>query len=167
MTFSQVNLDDPYFSVSYFNVLAIVLCVILQCFGHCDVCHSSMFWPLCCVSFFNVLAIVMSVILQCFGHCVVCHSSKEWHTSQWPKHWRMTHNTMAKTSKNDTHHNGQNIEEWHTTQWPKHWRMTHVLAIVMCVILRFTDSDYLFGIFKLFLAIYDETLHFLPKQSTK
>ena len=27
----------------------------------------------------------------------------------------------------------------------------HILAIVLSVLLRYTDSDYLFGIFKLFL----------------
>ena len=31
---------------------------------------------------------------------------------------------------------------------------THFLAIVLSVLLRYTDSDYPFGIFKLFLSPY-------------
>jgi hypothetical protein len=96
-------------------LLAIVLSVILRFtatsdyplvyFGHCIVCHSSLygyfwlpfgiFWPLYCLSFFALrllliilwylLDITLSVILRftatsdyplvSFGHCIVCHSS--------------------------------------------------------------------------------------------
>jgi lipopolysaccharide export LptBFGC system permease protein LptF len=63
---------------------------------------------------------------------------------------------MAKRQKN-RQHNGQKTEE-QTTQWPKDriWPLCCLffclLAIVLSVLLQYTDSDYLFGIFKLFIA---------------
>jgi hypothetical protein len=67
---------------------------------------------------------------------------------------------MAKRQKN-RQHNGQKTEE-QTTQWTKDRRTDntmakrqknrqHILSIVFSVFLGYTDSDYLFGIFKLFL----------------
>jgi hypothetical protein len=99
--------------ITLWYLLSIVLSIILRftatsdyrlvSFGHCIVCHSSVysyfwlpfgiFWTLYCLSFFGLrllitlwylLDIVLSVILRftasdyplvSFGHCIVCHSS--------------------------------------------------------------------------------------------
>jgi hypothetical protein len=65
---------------------------------------------------------------------------KEGQTTQWPKEGQTT----------------QWPKEGQTTQWPKEGQTTQwlsvllLLAIVLSGLLRITDSDYPFGIFKLF-----------------
>ena len=107
----------------------------LVSFGHCSVCSSSIywfwlplwyllaivlsvprrfiesdclfgiFWPLYCLFFVNLLVLIAPLVS--FGHCIVCSSSIDWF-------------------------------------WLPLW---YLLAIVLSVFRRFTDSDYPFGIF--------------------
>ena len=112
------------FLITLWYLLDIALSVILRftaisdyplvTFGHCIVCHSSLygyfwlpfgiFWPLHCLSFFGLrlllitlwylLAIVLSVILRftatsdyplvSFDHCIVCHSYIRVRASHYP-----------------------------------------------------------------------------------
>jgi hypothetical protein len=136
---------------------------LLVSYGHCVVCHSlidgfwlpltGILWPLCCLSFFDwrilitpywyLMAIVLSVILWLtdsdypllvsYGHCVVCHSLIDgfWLpliSILWP---------LCCLPFFD-------LQILITPYW-------YLMAIVLSVILWFTDSDYPFGIFKLFL----------------
>jgi hypothetical protein len=115
--------------------------------------------------------------LVSFGHFVVCSSSiyRFWLPQSETVYWRRTDNTMAKRYQRGN----QNlyIEEGQTTQWPTDTKgviricplvslghcvvcsssicwfwlpLWYLLAIVLSVLLQYTDSDYSFGIFKLF-----------------
>jgi hypothetical protein len=97
------------------------------------------FWPLCCQLFFDIQILITPLVS--FGHRVV--------------------NAMAKRYQRGN----QNlyIEEELTTQWPKdikgiirisiskknwHWLpLWYIMTIVSSALLRYTDSDYPFGIF--------------------
>jgi hypothetical protein len=135
---------------------------------HCIVSPS--LWPLYCISF--ALAIVLFLLR--FGHCIVSPSlwplhcrnntmakakekqyngQSEGDTIQWPT--RRRNNTMAKAKEKQ--YNGQS--EGQTIQWPSVvspslWSLcclSFALAIVLSL-LRFTTSDYSYGIFKLLLV---------------
>ena len=70
----------PLCCLSFFD-LQILITPLVSC-GHCVVCHSLIYtdsdysfgilWPLCCLSFFD-LQILITPLVSC-GHCVVCHS---------------------------------------------------------------------------------------------
>jgi hypothetical protein len=96
-------------------------------------------WPLCCLFFFNIQILITPLVS--FGHCVVCSS---------------TDNTMANRYQRG---NQNQYIEGQTTQWPKDTKgviricirfwllLWYLLVIVLSVLLQYTDSDYLFGIF--------------------
>ena len=146
-------------------LLAIVLSVLLR-FTDSDYSFG-IFWPLCCVSFFDLQILITPLVS--FGHCVVCPSSIYrfwlllWHLVAivlsvllwftvsdypfgifWPL-WCLTffdlqifinplvsfgHCVVCPSS----------IYRFSLPLWC-------LLAIVLSDLLRFTDSDYLFGIF--------------------
>jgi hypothetical protein len=112
------------------------------------------FWPLSCLFFFDLRILITPLVF--FGHCVG------------------TDNTMAKRYQRGNQN--PYIEEEQTTQWPKDTKgvirirkskknrqhngvvcsfliygfvlpLWYLLAIVLSVLLRCTDSDYPFGIF--------------------
>jgi hypothetical protein len=139
----------------------------LVSFGHCVVCSSMIyrFW----LPTWYLLAIVLSVLLwytdsdyplESFGHCVVC-------SSMLSVYHRRTDNTIAKRYQG-CNQNLYIIEE-QTTQWPKDTKGVirisighcvvcssmiyrfllppwYILAIVLSVLLWYTDSDYTLGI---------------------
>jgi hypothetical protein len=123
-------------------LLAIVLSVLLwytDCntplvsFGHCVVWSSmiyrfwlplGIFWPLCCLFFYDIQILITSWYLL-----VIVLSESVYH--------RRTDNTIAKRYQG-SNQNLYIIEE-QTTQWPKD-------AIVLSVLLWYTDSDYPLGI---------------------
>ena len=118
--------------------------------GHCVVCSSSIhgfwlpfgiFWPLCCLFFFDIripitfwylLAIVLFVLLRYtnsdyllvfFGHCVVCSSSIYGFRLPFGIFWPLCCLFFFDI-------------RILITFW-------YLLAIVLFVLLRYTDSDYL------------------------
>jgi hypothetical protein len=60
------------------------------------------------------------------------------------------------------------IEEGQTTQWSQDTKgvIRIYKAIVLSVPLQFVDSDYPFGIFKLFFYLHNNMLYFLLGEST-
>jgi preprotein translocase subunit SecG len=136
--------------------LVLCVCFVDRClsfctfsFGHCVVCSSStygfwllfgIFWPLCCMFFFDVrilitlwylLAIGLSVLLRhtnsdyslvSFGHCVVCSSSTYGFWLLFGIFWPLCCLFFFDI-------------RILITLW-------YLLAIVLSVLLRRTDSDY-------------------------
>ena len=98
--------------------------VLYVCFVDC--CLSFFFWPLCCLSFFD-LWILITPLVSC-GHCVVCPSSI--YGFWFPFLVSCGHCVVCPSS----------IYGFWLTLW-------YLLTIVLSVLLRFTDSDYPFGIF--------------------
>jgi ABC-type transport system involved in cytochrome bd biosynthesis fused ATPase/permease subunit len=127
-----IGLYSKYLKILPNTVRVILLSVRPSSFGHCVVCLSFFFWPLCCLFVLLLLAIVLSV----------CPSSgqkkKDKQTTQWLKEEGQTDNTMAKRRRTNRQHNGQKKKDEQTTQWPKEEGQTR-------------DYDYCFDIFKLFL----------------
>jgi hypothetical protein len=103
--------------------------------------HLGIFWSLCCLFFFNIQILITPLVS--FGHCVVCSSSmyiEEEQTTQWQKDTKGVIRICI--LKKNRQHNGQKI--------PKGWfwlPLWYLLAIVLSVLLQYTDSDYPFGIF--------------------
>jgi hypothetical protein len=120
------------------------------------------FWPLCCLFFYDIQILITPLVS--FGHCVVCSSMiyRFWLESVYH---RRSDNTMAKEYQGGNQ-NLYIIEE-QTTQWPKDTKGVirisvhcvvcssmiyrfwlspwNLLAIVLSVLLWYTDSDYLLG----------------------
>jgi hypothetical protein len=125
------------------------------------------FWPLCCQFFFDIR--IQITPLVSFGHYFVCPSLIY---GFWLSLWYLL--AIVSISKKSRRHNGHKIpkgnqnlyiEEELTTQilitpfvyfghcvvssssiyrfWLPHW---YLLAIVLSVLIRYTDSDYPFGI---------------------
>jgi predicted nucleic acid-binding Zn ribbon protein len=143
-----------------------ILIIPLVSFGHCVVCSSMIYrfwlhpwyilaivlsvllwytdsdyplgicWPLCCLFFYDLHIVITP--LASFGHCVVCSSMIkiprgnqnlyiiEDQTTQWPKDTKGVIRICI--SYKNRQHNGQR-------------------AIVLSVLLWYTDSDYTLGIF--------------------
>jgi hypothetical protein len=120
------------------------------------------FWPLCCL--FDIRILI--TLLVSFGHCVVYPSLIY---SLWLPLWylvaiALSDNTMAKRYQKGN----QNPHIEQTTQWPKDTKRViririsnrgfwlpfwYLLAIVLSV--RYTDSDYPFGIFWPLCCLFD------------
>jgi hypothetical protein len=128
--------QNPYIEEEQ-TTQVIVLSVLLQ---YTDSDYPfGIFWPLRCLFFFNIRILITPLVSV--GHCVV-----------W--YWRRTDNTMTKRYQRGN----QNpyIEEEQTTQWSKDTKgviriwfwlpLWYLLAIVLSVLLQYTDSDYPFGI---------------------
>jgi predicted nucleic acid-binding Zn ribbon protein len=137
-----------------FFVHLLILITPLVSFGHCIVCSSSIYWFW--LSLWYLLAIVLSNGRRTDNTMVKGHQRDnqnqqidEEQTIQWPKDTRGVIR-ISKSTKN-IQFNGQKIPEgcivcsssiyWF---WLPLW---YLLAIVLCVLRRFTDSDYPSGIF--------------------
>ena len=146
-------------------LLAIVLSVLLR-FTDPDY-HFGIFWPLCCLTFFD-LQILITPLLS-FGHCVVCPSSiyRFWlplwyllaivlsdllrftdYDYLFGIIWRLCYLFFFDIQIMIT----SLVSFGHCVIWPssiyRFWfPLWYLLAIVLSVLLRFTDSDYTFGIF--------------------
>jgi hypothetical protein len=118
--------------------------------------------PLYCLFLLDLLILIAPLVS--FDHCIVFSSSIYWFWFPFGIFWPLyclffvTHNIMAKRYQRGNQN--QSIDEEHTIQWPKDpkgairtskstfWLpLWYLLAIVLSVLRRFTDSDYLFGIF--------------------
>ena len=153
-----------------------ILITSLVSFGHCVVwtfrftdsdCTFGIFWPLCCLSFFDLHILITSLVS--FGHCVVWPSSIY---RFWIHLWyllaivlsdrlRFTDSDytfgvfwpLCCLSFFDLHILITSLVSFgHCVVWPSSiygfWILLwYLLAIVLSVLLRFTDSDYTFGIF--------------------
>jgi hypothetical protein len=117
-----------------YHMLAIVLSVLLW---YTDSDYPlGILWPLCCLIFYDIQILIIPWYLLAIVLSV------------------RTDNTMAKRYQGDNQ-NLYIIEE-QTTQWPKDTKGVirrfvlhpwYILAIVLSVLLWFTDSDYTLGIF--------------------
>ena len=112
------------FWLHLWDLLAIVLSDRLR-FTDSD-CTFGVFWPLCCLSFFDLQILITPLVS--FGHCVVWPSSIY---RFWLLRWYLFgHCVVCPFS----------IYRFWLPLW-------YLLAIVLSDLLRFTDSDYTFGIF--------------------
>ena len=125
------------------------------------------FWPLCCLTFFDLQILITPLVS--FGHCVVCSSLRYWF---WLPLWYLLAIVLSDLLRftNYDYHFGifwslcclfvfdililitSLVSFGHCVVWPssiyKFWlHLWYPLAIVLSDLLRFTDSDYLFGIF--------------------
>jgi hypothetical protein len=102
------------------------------------------FWPLCCLSF-DVWILITPLVS--FGHCVVCPSMYGF----WLPLWYLLA-IVYKIRRAWRYQRGnQNLYiEGQTTQWPKDTK--GVIRIHTSKDIQHKDSDYPFGIFKLFLS---------------
>ena len=125
------------------------------------------FWPLCCLTFFD-LQIMITPLLS-FGHCVVCPTSIY---RFWLLLWYLLAIVLSDLLRfTDSDYSfgffwplccltffvlqiliTPLVSFGHCVVWPssiyRFWLLLWcLLAIVLCDLLRFTDSDYLFGIF--------------------
>ena len=125
------------------------------------------FWPLCCLTFFDLQILITPLVS--FGHCVACSSLRYWF---WLPLWYLLAIVLSDLLRftNYDYHFGifwslcclfvfdililitSLVSFGHCVVWPssiyKFWlHLWYPLAIVLSDLLRFTDSDYLFGIF--------------------
>ena len=158
----------------FFDIL--ILITSLVSFGHCVVwpssiyrfwLHFGIFWPLCCLTFFDLQILITSLVS--FGHCVVSPSSNY---RFWLPLWYLLAILMSdllRFTDSDylfgifwplcclTFFDLQIlitplVSFGHCVVWPSSiyriWlHLWCLLVIVLSDRLRFTDSDYLFGIF--------------------
>ena len=146
-------------------LLAIVLSDLLR-FTDSDY-TVGIFWPLCCLTVFDLQILVTSLLS--FGHCVVCSSLRYWF---WLPLWYLL-GIMLSDLLRFTDYDYLFVIFWplccliffdlqilitplvsfgHCVVWPssiyRFWLpLWYLLAIVLSDLLRFTDSDYSFGIF--------------------
>ena len=146
-------------------LLAIVLCDLLR-FTDYDYLFG-IFWPLCCLFFFDILFLITSLVS--FGHCVVWPSSIY---RFWLHLWYLLAIVLSDVPR-FTDSDYSFVVFWplcclsffdlpilitslvsfgHCVVWPSSiyrlWLpLWYHLAIVLSVLLRFTDSDYTFDIF--------------------
>ena len=146
-------------------LLAIVLCVLLRFTDH-DYTFG-IFWPLCCLFFFDILILITSLVS--FGHCVV------WPFSiyrLWLPLWYLLAIVLSDLLRfTDSDYSfgvfwplcclfffdililiTSLVSFGHCVFCPssiyRSWLLLwYLLAIVLSVLLRFTESDYLFGVF--------------------
>ena len=164
----------PLCCLFFFDIL--ILITSLVSFGHYVVWPSSIyrfwlpfgiFWPLCCLTFFD-LQIMITPLLS-FGHCVVCPSSIY---RFWLPLWYLLAIVLADLFRFTDYDYlfgiiwrlcclfffdilimiTSLVSFGHCVIWPssiyRFWYpLWYILATVLSVLLRFTDSDYTFGIF--------------------
>ena len=146
-------------------LLAIVLSVLLQ-YTDSDYLFG-IFWPLCCLFFFDIRILITSLVS--FGHCVVCSSSMYgfwlplWYLLAivlsvllrytdsdylfgifWPLCCLFFFNIRILITSLVSFGHCVVCSSSIYGFWLPLW---YLLAIVLSVLLRYTDSDYLFGIF--------------------
>ena len=102
-------------------ILAIVLSVLLW-FRDCDY-PLGIIWPLCCVFFYDIPILIIPLVS--FDHCVVCSSMIY---RFWLHLWYLLVISSSMIYR----------------FWLHHWCLS---AIVLSVLLWYTDSDYTLGIF--------------------
>ena len=146
-------------------LLAIVLSVLLR-ITDSDYLFG-IFWPLCCLTFFDLQILITPLVS--FGHCVVCSSLRYWF---WLPLWYLLDIVLSDLLR-FTDYDYLFVIFWplccltffdlqilitplvsfgHCVVWPspiyRFWLpLCYLLAIVLSVLLWYTDSDYLFGIF--------------------
>ena len=122
----------PLYRLSYFKVCLLITPLLY--FGHCIVCPSSIdafwlplciFWPLYCLSYFDLCLLITPLV--CFGHCIVCPTLIY---AFWLSPSVSVGHCIVCPSSIDAF-------------WLPLW---YVVAIVSSILLRFTPSDYPFGI---------------------
>ena len=163
----------PLCCLTFFDLQ--ILITSLVSFGHCVVwtfrftdsdCTFGIFWPLCCLSFFDLHILITSLVS--FGHCVVWPSSiyRFW-IHLWYLLAIVLSDRLRFTDSDytfavfwplcclsfDLHILMTSLVSFgHCVVWPssiyRFWiHLWYLLAIVLSVLLRFTDSHYTFGIF--------------------
>ena len=93
---------------------------------------SSNFWPLCCLFFFDLRILITTLVSSTFDHCVVCPSSIY---RFWLSRWYLLTFDHCVVCPSLIY-----------GFWLPLWYL-QLLTIALSVLLRFTDSDYHFGIF--------------------
>ena len=156
---------DLQILITPWYLLAIVLSVLLR-FTDPDY-PFGIFWPLCCLTVFDLQILVTSLVS--FGHCVVCSSLRYWF---WLPLWYLLAIVLSDLllfTDSDNYFGvfwslcclfffdililiTSLVSFGHCVVWPssiyRFWlHLWYLLAIVLSDLLRFTDSDYLFGIF--------------------
>ena len=145
-------------------LLAIVLCFVLR-FRDPDY-PFGIFWPLCCLSFFDLQILITPLVS--FGHCVVFRSSIY---RSWLHLWYLLAIVLSVLRFTDSDYSfgilwplcclsffdlrfpiTPLVSFGHCDVWPSSiyrflLTLWYLLAIVLSVLLRFTDSDYPFGVF--------------------
>ena len=167
------------FRLPLWYLLAIVLSVLLQ-FTDSDYLFG-IFWSLCCLSFFNLRIPITSLVS--FGHCVVCPSSI--YGFRLPLWYLLAIVLSVLLQFTDSDYLfgifwslcclsffnlripiTSLVSFGHCVVCPSsiygfRLPLWYLLVIVLSVLLQFTDSDYLFGIFTIFFlpqSILIETL---------
>jgi hypothetical protein len=143
----------------YLQTLAIVLSVLLRYRDSDYLFGIFKLWPLCYLFFFKIRILIIPLVSSNFGHCVVCSSSKEEQPTQLPKFEDTKGIIRIRISRKNKQHNGQSLQIPKRLSESVYRRRTDnidvcrfvlfLLAIVLSVLLQYTDSDYPFGIFKL------------------
>ena len=153
------------FWLTLWYLLAILLSVLLR-FTDSDYLFG-IFWPLCCLTFFDLQIMITSLVS--FGHCVVCSSLIYWF---WLPLWYLLVIVLSDRLRfTDSDYNfgifwplccltffdlqiliAPLVSFGHCVVWPssiyRTWLLLwYLLAIVLSLLLRFTDSGYLFGVF--------------------
>ena len=154
-----------WFWLPLMYLLAIVVSVLLR-FTDSDYSFG-IFWPLCCLSFFDLQILITPLVS--FGHCVVCPFSIY---RFWLPLWCLLAIVLSDRLRYTDYDylfgifwplcclsffNLQIlitplVSFGHCIVWPssiyRFWlHLWYLLAIVLSDLLRFTDSDYTFGIF--------------------
>ena len=154
-----------WFWLSLWYLLAIVLC-FLRRFTDSD-CPFGIFWPLYCLFFVDLLILITSLVS--FGHCIVCSSSIYWF---WLPLWYLLTIVLCVLRRlTDSDYPFGifwplyclffvdlliliafliSLAHCIVCSSSIYWfwlPLWYLLAIVLSVLRRFTDSDYPFGIF--------------------
>ena len=163
----RLRITDSDYTFGIFWPLCCLTFLDLQILRFTDSNYFGIFWPLCCLSFFDLQILITPLVS--FDHCVVCPSSNY---RFWLPLWYLLAIVLSDLLRfTDSDYTfgifwplcclfffvililiTTLVSFGHCVVWPSSiyrlWLpLCYLLAIVLSDLLRFTDSDYIVGIF--------------------